>query len=429
MSGISSFSPQRHTAIFILVLLTVLKMGVFLALDAKGVARPFVGDNAKQHYLPIGSRLLAEGRFNGPDSRPDSKVPPGYPLMIAAAMKLAGTHALAALVLMQLLADGATAILLFELGRRITSGWGGLLSGIAWLFLPPAVAISGWVTAETPFTLLLTCGIAACILALEEDGGWFAVAAGVAFGIATLFRPTPLMLPICLFPAFLRHRQFRRWLLAVAIMMCLILPWTYRNWVVLHDFIPVSVGSGSTLLQGSDERFFTGPGKQAYYPATFEAARAAGIHKPAEDRESAIDGWMARVGRWIMIRRLQERPLSAVPFAMHKFLRLWYGAENASPAKELLVGICSLLIVPAGLWQTWRSRLFHPGPAWILLGVFFYFIALHMVFLPEIRYMLPVYPFAVLQAMSWYLQHLGGVRTQRPGLRLDGRGDVISAGS
>ena len=66
-----------------LSILSAAKLLLILALLYSHVLRPFVGDNAKDLYLPVANRLLSEHRFNGPDSRPDSKVPPGYPGFLA----------------------------------------------------------------------------------------------------------------------------------------------------------------------------------------------------------------------------------------------------------------------------------------------------------------------------------------------------------
>ena len=77
---------QSHARVLALfVRFTFLKMGGWAVLQIRGV-RAFAGDNAATLYIPIAKSMLAEHRFNGPDSRPGSKVPPAYPLLVAAAM-------------------------------------------------------------------------------------------------------------------------------------------------------------------------------------------------------------------------------------------------------------------------------------------------------------------------------------------------------
>ena len=77
---------RRAAAVAVFACLTVLKLGVWTVLESRGIVHAFAGDNATSLYIPISHRLLDEHRFNGPDTRPDSKVPPGYPLLIAASI-------------------------------------------------------------------------------------------------------------------------------------------------------------------------------------------------------------------------------------------------------------------------------------------------------------------------------------------------------
>jgi 4-amino-4-deoxy-L-arabinose transferase-like glycosyltransferase len=407
----------RHV-ILALTLLTSLKIAIFLALDVRGAVRPFVGDNAKAHYLPIASRLFTEGRFNGPDSRPDSKIPPGYPVVIAIGMGLTQAHILALLVVFQMIFDLGTALIIYWMAGRLGCSTAGFWAGLVWLLFPPEVVISTWITAECMFTFLLVLAIALLLRASENQELGQAAMAGCVLGLATLFRATPLWLPLFFLPIFVWFRRLRVWFAAGVVMACLILPWTLRNWIVLDDFIPVAVGSGSFLLQGSDERFFAGSGKMALYPEVFEAAGQAGIRKPASDHESGIDAWMGRVGLWTYRQRLEKRPLSLLPFLVYKSLRLWYGAENASPAKQFLVGLCSFLVVPAGFWQLWRSRSRKSVATYLLLGCLAYFFLVHVVLLPEVRYVIPIYPLIILSACTLYrsrIQMLAGHRNLEKG--------------
>src|SRR5438552_11327339 len=84
--------------------LTLIKLALFLSLEAAGVVRPFIGDNARDVSLPIAERLIHEGRFNGPDSRPDSHYPPGYPFLLAIAMSVSPTHYATLMVAVQMTA-------------------------------------------------------------------------------------------------------------------------------------------------------------------------------------------------------------------------------------------------------------------------------------------------------------------------------------
>jgi hypothetical protein len=156
------------------------------------------------------------------------------------------------------------------------------------------------------------------------------------------------------------------------------------------------------MLQGSDERFFTGDGKKAYYPAAFQEAIEAGIDKPATDRESKQDEWLGRVGVWVQRRRIAERPMSAIPFFAHKLVRLWYGTETGGFKSQALLGFCAFLVLPAGLWQLWRWRSSQPGVAYVALGSLAYLVLVHTATLPEARYTVPIFPVLMLGACRLY---------------------------
>lgn len=394
----------------LLVATALLKIGVFLYLAASGRVAPFVGSNATDHYLPAAERLLREGRFNGIDSRPDSKVPPGYPVFLALAMLIAPRdQALLLVVCLQILADLVTALLIYSLTKRFCRSLVAVLAGLFWQLYPPAFMLSTWITAETLFTTLFTASAALLIHGARQQPRLWFPAAGIILGLATLTRATTLFLP----PALLALPWSQKLRLRVAFAVAayaVIVPWTIRNVIVLQDPIVVSVGFGSVLLQGSDARFFSGEGKRAWYKHIYAEAAQAGIRRPPTDRESEIDRWMGRVGLYVYEKRLKERPLSIVPFMAGKLLRLWYGTETRGWRREALLALCSLIVVPLGLWQWYRWRRQARDASLIVLGCAGYFVLLHWVTLPQIRYMLPLYPLLTVGASAAFFHVLRGTR-------------------
>lgn len=394
----------------ILVAVALVKIAAFLYLATSGRTRPFVGANAVHHYLPAAERLLYEGRFNGPDSRPDSKVPPGYPLFLAMVMRVAPREgALLIVVCLQMLADLVTGLLIYGLARRFCSPQAAVAAGLFWQLYPPAFILSTWITAETLFTTLFTLSIALLVHGIAQGRRSWIPAAGIVLGLATLTRATPLFLPLLLLALpWAGKLRFRAAFAAAA--YATIVPWTIRNVIVLQDPIVVSVGFGSVLLQGSDGRFFSGEGKRTWYKHIYAEAAQAGIRRPPTDRESAIDRWMGRVGLYVYEKRLKERPLSFVPFMAGKLLRLWYGTETRGWLREAFLGLCSLLVVPLGLWQWYSWRLRARDASLIVLGCAGYFVLLHWITLPQIRYMLPLYPLLMVGATAAYADLLRAAR-------------------
>jgi 4-amino-4-deoxy-L-arabinose transferase-like glycosyltransferase len=395
--------------------LTIAMLKVVVLLTLAGVGRfvPFLGNNAIDHYVPIADRLVAEHRFNGPDSRGDSKVPIGYPMVLAAAKIGTGGRFLLVVTCVQVLADLGVAVLLYGLGVQLSTPAAGALAGAIWLFYPPAVLVSTWITAESLFTLGLLSSLAMLLAALRRSTAGLALAAGVMLGIATMFRGTCLLLPVFLFPLFLFPRWFgaaipRMTWHGVCFMVgltCVVLPWRLRNEAVLHDPITVSTGTGGVFLQGSDRRFFTIEGKRMNYPAAYAQAAADGVAAPPpEALESSHDDYMLRVGLDQYRRRLHDRPASFISLAVIKAIRLWYGTETGGWKAQLLLAAMSALIVPLSIWRLIRLWTVHPMAAAVLGGTVSYFVLLHWITLPEYRYVHPVMPLLVLGAADGALR-------------------------
>lgn len=386
----------------VLLVITLIKLIGFSLLFLTGAYSPFVGSNASDHYLPISDRLLAEGRFNGPDSRPDSKVPPGYPTLIAAIKAVSGSVYLHVVVFVQFLIDLGVAWGILALSRMIGSERLGFLSAIAWLIYPPEILIATWITAETAFTGLLVLSVLLLSKGMMTGSYGYSATAGVTLGIATYFRATCLYFPL-LFLVVYGITRGRRGLLGglcVAVgCYSVVLPWMLRNYVMLDDRIAMSVGAGSVMLQGSDARFFTIEGKKRHYPLVYREAAAAGLTKPDGDKESAIDGWLMRIGLLQYEQRLRDRPASYAPFLFHKLIRLGYGTESGTLTPQLFLGLCSLITVPAAILQVWRWRSEKPEVAILFGTLIAYFILLHVVTLPEYRYLHPLFPFLIFAAV------------------------------
>jgi 4-amino-4-deoxy-L-arabinose transferase-like glycosyltransferase len=125
--------------------------------------------------------------------------------------------------------------------------------GISAVFAP-SVLLGRDLLSEPLFVMLMLMAVAAALDCRHASAGWRRpLLAGVLCGLAVLTRSAGLTLVPCI--AFLvwngRPRLTRRALIAPAIVlaaaMLTVAPWTVRNALVMHRFIPVTDQGGYTL--------------------------------------------------------------------------------------------------------------------------------------------------------------------------------------
>jgi 4-amino-4-deoxy-L-arabinose transferase-like glycosyltransferase len=146
----------------------------------------------------------------------------------------------------------ATAARLFD--RRIGAWTGWVLA-----FYLPLVYLAGVFYAENFFAFCLAVAVYALVRLHGEPTMRRAALAGLALGVTALSRSVALLLiPMAaLVPLLAAGLAWRR-----KVGLCVIFgltaaaaiaPWTVRNWVVFHHFVPVSMGAGGTLWRGNSE--------------------------------------------------------------------------------------------------------------------------------------------------------------------------------
>src|ERR1019366_6370531 len=134
----------------------------------------------------------------------------------------------------------------------------------------------------------------------------------------TLTKTQTLCLPaIMLFGVFLTERSRRslvgraKTLSALYItMMLIVIPWSWRNYLVFDAFIPVSTNGGWTLLTGNNP--------EANGDYTPDTVLAQGLSNNPADQVS-----MDRLARTRAVTWIKENPIGFLLLLPRKLLRLW----------------------------------------------------------------------------------------------------------
>jgi 4-amino-4-deoxy-L-arabinose transferase-like glycosyltransferase len=220
-------------------------------------------------YLTLASSIAHTGDY--PDSHaagsgaggsrgPTAYFPPAFPYVLAAVDLIDGhTGQVAGAVhqarLSQAVVGTAVVAMVGLVGFEAFGELVGLIAlGLAAVY-PVLIELSGTIVAENLMTLLVLGAVWAAlrIRRSEHPYRWVALA-GVLTGLATLSHVNAILLIVPLGVAAattaqpaLRHRLAAVGLLVLATVLTLV-PWTIRNAVELHRFVPVADETGITLI-------------------------------------------------------------------------------------------------------------------------------------------------------------------------------------
>lgn len=218
---------------------------------------------------------VAAGKgFSSPyerDSGPTAILPPVYPLIVAALFKIFGIYSIGAYcaaIFLNIIFSTATCVPIYYAANRIAGA--GIASLAAWFWAVFITAIrmpTEWIW-DTSLSALLVATIVWATLELPASRRWRDWSVyGLLWGLVLMTNPAPAsVLPFLI--AWLIYRAVKRDtqhprhtsdlakpLLAVALALLCCVPWTVRNYVVFHRFIPVRSGLPFELYIGNNENY------------------------------------------------------------------------------------------------------------------------------------------------------------------------------
>ncbi len=221
----------------------VLGVGLALRLALVAYVAPY-----PERYLQtdaIGYHQLAQNLVQGhgfsrdsaPPYRPDNFRTPIYPLTLAAVYRLFDREPVAMLFL-QALMGTLTVLGVYLMARRLIAPRAGLLAAALLALSPHSILYTALLWSDTEYTLLLTGSIFLGMVMLARPEPKWALASGLALGLATLTHPRSLYLPLLFVVAWsaarLRQGAPRRQIVGHAVLYLLafqmvLLPWRLRN--------------------------------------------------------------------------------------------------------------------------------------------------------------------------------------------------------
>jgi 4-amino-4-deoxy-L-arabinose transferase-like glycosyltransferase len=262
---------KAATSVVLIVLLAVVTRVAFAWHEAREIPAQALGIVPFQTETGHIAYSIASGEgYSSPfqrDTGPTAWLAPVYPYLLAGIFKLFGIytiHSFFAALFLNIIFSAAVCVPIFYAGKRIVGL--GVASAAAWLWaiFPNAVIIPFEWIWDTSLSALLVATLLWATLELAESRrllDWFLY--GLLWGLALLTNPAvALLLPIFLGWAAYRtrghHRRansFLRPLLAAAIAALCCVPWTIRNYMQFHKFVPLRSNFAFELYIGNNQNY------------------------------------------------------------------------------------------------------------------------------------------------------------------------------
>jgi hypothetical protein len=207
-------------------------------------------------------------------------------------------------------------------------------------------------------------------------------------------------------------------------------PWTLRNAIVLHEFVPITTGGGRTLLDANNAIVWDDPALRGSAISTAE--REPWRTNFRNHSESEVDQLASREAIAFGLARWRDWPV----VAWAKFARFWRLTAitggtgrwfQPGSLPDRLLGVLdplflwSIVLLPCALWGLvrtirWTRRHFQLLPFWIVA----WFTFGSLVFWGALRLRVPAEPFVVLYAAVGALDLLRRIRHRRSRLAIVG---------
>lgn len=328
--------------------------------------------------------------------------------------------------------DAGTCLLIYLFARDLFGRRFGLIAGLVAVIYPDLFIYTGWLYSEALFTFLL---FALCyglyrIQCTRGEKKWLWPVCGLLLGLLSLTRPNGILVIglFLLWAAILAWRKMlsrtattRGALLATLLALVIIAPWTVRNYVDSHSFIPVATGDGTVMLGAYNNVVLDPTLNYAEWLGTWRnplisvpqvANQFPKINCPATCEVTREATYNQAAWQWI-----QAHPRQTLQLYMLHFINMWrpdaieadlpvYRFPNAPLSSFVLsmmrtMPIPVLLLAAFGMVVTffrWRELLF----LYMMMGMT-YALAIYFYGIPRFRN--PIEPMLILLATGalWWV--------------------------
>lgn len=196
-------------------------------------------------------------RFDqSPFYSPEIQQMPGVAIVLTGLWWVGGTNTYSSLQWLQILLDTSMVLLIYWIALKFGCGRGAAaVAGFLYAIWPGAIVVAKRPMLDTWAGFFTIWLLAAFLLARgrPHERRWLVIL-GLLTGVGIYFRPFLFFLPILLAllatPGGGWRRRFAWVALPSLVALCVLAPWTIRNYAEFHRFIPTRTGLGYALYEG-----------------------------------------------------------------------------------------------------------------------------------------------------------------------------------
>lgn len=223
-----------------------------------GQLGPFFSlESDDRSYINSGIYFANTGKVTMHDTWPSAQIMPGMPVLIGVVSLLFGEGRLLMLVLKLLwIAMGTgTAWFLYRSVRIFCPRWCAVLAVLP-LFRPDFALTDNLILTETPFTLCFAAMLYFTLQLGRTKSRRHFIGCAAAYLLALQFKANIGIYPVfaAAYLLLIRYpwkKLLRQGLILGAALVCVLAPWTIRNYVQFDALIPLTYGAGNPQLLGT----------------------------------------------------------------------------------------------------------------------------------------------------------------------------------
>ncbi|MDD2200372.1 MAG: glycosyltransferase family 39 protein [Bacteroidales bacterium] len=185
----------------------------------------------------------------------------GYPLILGLFFKLAGNAEVLTGKYLNLLFSISTMVVLFFIFNKLFVKKTAIAAYLIVALLPNYIAYNSVLGTEILFTFFVALTI--LVQFSEFDNRLRYLLLGILIAFAALTKPYFIAYPaVFAIAEWVRSKSVKQTVIAVLavslIMTVIIAPWTYRNWRIFNEFVPISYNSGYVLYINNNDFNYIG---------------------------------------------------------------------------------------------------------------------------------------------------------------------------